>query len=242
MKRYIYLLLVAMLILGTACSTNKAELSASEKLAKADELFARGKYARAASIYDEISFERKSAATAYATVRLADSYFAQNKFVDARLKYQQFIDAFPDHANVADAYYRIAVCFFEESRSPHHDQHETLLAIDAFRNFIERYPQDKRFEQALEYIRKAQYKLIEKKYQNGYIYYMMKDYSAALMYFDEIIELGNHDSLDRKSLYYSALLHRHQKDDAAASDAYQRLAARYPQSKEHLKLQKKFKK
>lgn len=230
------------LVFGVSCSRNRHEPGADEKLAKADELFAKGKYAKAATIYDEISFERKSAATAYATVRLADSYFEQNKFVDARLKYQQFIDAFPDHSNVSDAYYRVAVCYFEESLSPHLDQYETYLAIDAFGNFIDRYPRDPRFENALEYIRKAQYKLIEKKYLNGYIYYKMKDYSAALMYFEEVTELGNIDDLDCKSLYYSALLYRHQKNTEKAREKYQILASRYPDSKEHRKLKKKFKK
>lgn len=242
MKRYLYLILVIVMIFGVSCSGNKPEPTAEQKLAKADEFFARGKYAKAATIYDEISFERKSAATAYATVRLADCYFQQNKFVDARLKYQQFIDAFPDHTNVSDAYYRIAVCYFEESLSPHLDQYETYLAIDAFGNFIDRYPRDPRFEQALEYIRKAQYKLIEKNYLNGYIYYKMKDYSAALMYFEEVTDLGNTDELDCKSLYYSALLYRHQNNTEEAQKKYQVLASRYPNSKQHLKLKKKFEK
>jgi outer membrane protein assembly factor BamD len=239
MRRYLIILVLILLVFG-ACSKNKVELSSDAKLALADQYYANEKYSKAANLYDEISFERKSAATAYATLRLADSYFAMNKFTDARLKYQQFIDGFPDHTNVADAYYRQALCLFEESLKPAYDQNETIAAIEAFRSFIERYPNDGRFDSALEYIRRAQYKLIEKKYQNGYIYYKMKDYSAALMYFDEVIALGNTDSLDRKSLYYSALLHLHQENLEAANSAYTRLKTRYPGSKEAQKLSRKF--
>jgi len=238
MKRFLIFVLL-LLALG-ACSKNKTELPTEEKLALADTYYSNGKYAKAATIYDDISFERKSASTAYATLRLADSYFAMNKFTDARLKYQQFISSFPDHSNVADAYFRVAVCFFEESLKPEYDQEETLLAIDAFRDFAERFPEDIRFSDALDYIRRAQYKLIEKKYKNGYIYYKMKDYSAALMYFDEVIELGNTDSLDRKSLYYSALLHHHQKNETAAMASYNKLIEKYPGSKEATKLKRKF--
>ncbi len=239
MRKYLSILLILLLAFA-ACSRNKTQLSTDEKLAKADEYFSKGKYAKAANLYDEISFERKSAATAYATMRLADSYFAMNKFTDARLKYQQFIDAFPDHSNASDAHYRIGLCLFEESLRPAYDQTETVASIETFRGFIERYPGDSRYESALEYIRKAQYKLIEKKYLNGYIYYKMKDYSAALMYFEEVIELGNTDELDRKSLYYSALLHMHQKNEEAADEAYQRLLSRYPKSKEAKKLKARF--
>ena len=63
MKRLIFVLSLILIVLG-ACSANKAEQSAEEKLKLADELFAKKKYAKAAAIYDEISFERKSAATA----------------------------------------------------------------------------------------------------------------------------------------------------------------------------------
>ncbi|HQB97765.1 MAG TPA: tetratricopeptide repeat protein, partial [Candidatus Cloacimonadota bacterium] len=94
---------------------------------------------------------------------------------------------------------------------------------------------------ALEFIRRSQYKLIEKKYQNGYIYYKMKDYSAALMYFDEVVALGNTDSLDRRSLYYSALLHLHQENMDAARASYEKLVSKYPGSKEAGKLERKFK-
>jgi len=239
MRRYLSFLMLILLAFG-ACSKNRSELTTAEKLALADELYANKKYSKAAVYYDEISFERKSASTAYATLRLADSYFAINKFTDARLKYQQFIDGFPDHQNVSDAYFRIGQALFEDSLKPDYDQDETVSAIEAFRNFIDRFPNDSRFAQAVEYIRRAQYKLIEKKYQNGYIYYKMKDYSAALMYFDEVIALGNTDSLDKKSLYYSALLHLRQDNREAALAAYQRLQSRYPGSDESRKLAKRF--
>ena len=239
MKPYLGLVMI-LLLAFTACSSNKAEISAADKLAKADELYAAKKYTKAAVLYDEISFERKSASTAYATLRLADSYYAVNKFTDARLKYQQFIDSFPDHKNVSDAYFRIGQCLFEESLKPDYYQNETVESIEAFRNFVDRFPQDSRYSQAVEYIRRGQFKLIEKKYQNGYIYYKMKDYSAALMYFDEVIALGNTDNLDKMSLYYSALLHLHQKNAEAAKTAYQRLSSRYPGSKEAAKLADKF--
>lgn len=240
MKYHLLLLSLILLLMASACSQNRSAPSPEQKIASADALFAKKKYAKAAQLYDDISFERKSAATAYATVRLADSYFAMNKFLDARLKYQQFIDGFPDHPRIPDAYFRIGECFFEESLGPQYDQAQTVSSIDAFRNFIDRYPLDSRYPQALEYINKAQYKLIQKKYQNGYIYYKMKDYSAALMYFEEVTDLGNMDDLDKMSLYYSALLHLHQKNLEKAQAAYQRLQSRYPNTREAAKLARKF--
>ncbi len=239
MKKYV-LILLAILILG-ACARTSVVLSTEEKLAKADELYARGKYARAAELYGDVYFERQSASSARALMRQADSYFKINKFPEARLSYQEFTESFPTHPEVSTAVFRYAACLYEESKGPQYDQNETLQAIDAFRRFLDKYPNSERFDDALGYIKKAQYKLIEKKFLTGYTYYKMKDYSSALMYFKEVTELGNNDRLDRESLYYSAKLLRKQKLMDEAREQFDKLSAKYPGSKESKKLGKYFK-
>jgi len=241
LRKYLSLIILIVICLFS-CSSNKTQLTTEAKLKNADELYAKGKYSRAAVIYEEISFERKSAATAYATMKVADCYYNMHKFSEARLRYEQFISSFPDHEKVADAYFRIGECFFEESLPPHYDQTETIKCIEAFKTFIDRYPSDPRYGEAIDYIQKCQYKLLEKDYLTGYLYYKMKDYSSALMYFDEIIELGNINDLELKSLYYSAKLHLHQKNYEKAKANYDKLLSRYPNSKEAEKLKRKFEK
>lgn len=238
MKRFL-LPVILILILG-ACAQNQSYITVEDKLAAADAFYAAGKYARAAVLYDEISFERKSGQTAYALLRLADSYMKINRFSDARLRLEQVVKSFPQHPELNKAYFNIALCHFEASLPAQYDQTETIKSIEAFRVFAQKFPSDPQFEDALVYVRKAQYKLIEKKYRTGYIYYKMKDYSSALMYFEEVIELGNTDELDRKSLFYSSRLHLAQGDRAAAQTSFELLKAKYPGSKEAAKLQRKF--
>lgn len=239
MKRY---LIIAILItLGfTACTRNITYKTVEDKISAADSLYNAKKYARAAVLYDEVSFERKSGQTAYALLRLADSYFAVNRFADARQRYDQFIKTFPQHSDLNKAYFQIGVCFFEESLPAQYDQTQTLSSIEAFRTFVQKFPNDPRYGEAVEYVRKAQYKLIEKKYRDGYIYYMMKDYSSALMYFKEVTELGNTDDLDKLSHYYSAKILLEQGNRPAAEEQFRALKEGYPNSKETAKLSKKF--
>ena len=236
MKHPVLLLIIVLLL--TACAQNQTVLSTEEKLAKADELYEQGKYARAAELYGDVYFERQSASSARALMRQADSYFKLNKFSEARFCYQEFSESFPTHPDVSKAVFNYAVCLYEESLGPQYDQTQTLQSIDAFRRFIEKYPNSERFTEAIEYIQKAQYKLIEKKYLPGYIYYRMKDYSSALMYFREVTELGNTDRLDREALYYSALLLYKQNLQDQARAEHDRLVAKYPGSKEAKKLAK----
>lgn len=239
MRKSLLILIVALICLG-ACSANKTKLTTDQKLANADELFARRKFARAAELYSAVYFERSSAASAHALLRQADCYFRMNKFVDAHKAYQEFIDAFPNNDQISVAYFQYALCLYEESSPAQYDQTKTLHSIDAFKVFIQKFPGSPQVTEALEYVRKAQYKLIEKKYLNGYIYYKMKDYSSALMYFDEVTELGNTDHLDRKSLYYSVKLLHAQKLHDKAREKYDLLKSKYPGAKETRKLAKYF--
>lgn len=239
MKLRTVIILIVMALL-MSCAKTAVYQSSEEKLAKADEFYAKKKYARAAELYQDVYFERSTAHTAYALMRQADSYFALNKFAEARVAYEEFINAFPRHEDASTAMFQSALCMLEESLPAQYDQSETIAAINVFRRFIEKYPNDERYQQAIECIRKGQNKLIEKRYRNGYISYMMKDYSAALMYFDEVTDLGNEDEWDRLSLYYSAIICKKQDRREEAINFYQSLIQKYPHSKEAKKLSKKF--
>ncbi|MFO7659854.1 MAG: outer membrane protein assembly factor BamD [Candidatus Cloacimonadaceae bacterium] len=237
LKKCAWLLL---LIILAGCARNKVDYTPETKMAKANELFAQKKYAKAAVLYEEISFEKKSATSAVALMRLADSYFNMNKFIDARLKYTMMTNSYPDYPDIETAFFRIGVCYYEESLPAQYDQTETAQSIEAFRIFIDKFPGSKYYPDALEYIRKAQNKIIEKKYYNGYIYYKMKDYSSALMYFKEIIMLGNQTEIDRRSLYYATRISLKHKNETDAYDFWNRLKTKYPNSRETKKLAKFF--
>jgi outer membrane protein assembly factor BamD len=234
------LLGIIVLILIAACAQNQQVLTPQEKLAQADELFSRGKYSRAVDMYADLYFSRSVSSLPHVLMRQAECYFRVNRFSDARAVYEEFIETFPNNADISTAYFRTAQCLFEESYSAQYDQTETIHSIDAFKKFVEKYPTDPRYNQAVGYIQKAQYKLIDKKFQTGYIYYKMKDYSSALMYFKEITVLGNSDSLDRKAQYYTTLLLYKQNLMDEARESYQTLKSKYPGSKENQKLAKYF--
>lgn len=242
--RYRILLITGLLLSAIlfACANTKKFEPQTDKLAKADELFAKKKYARAAELYGDVYFERSSGNAPYALMKQADSYFAINRFADARAAYEEFINSFPKHEELSTAYFQAALCMLNDSLPAQYDQTETISAISSFRKFIEKFPKDKRYQDAIEYIRKAQNKLIEKRYQNGYISYKMKDYSGALMYFKEVTDLGNENEADRKSLYYTAIIHQKQKNTEAAKSTFELLNSRYPDSREAKKLRRNFSK
>ncbi len=232
------IILFGIFIILVGCSENRLtkDMPVERKMEIGNEYFEKEKYHKAIPYFTDIAFERNSAYTAEAQLKLADCYFNQNKFMEARFEYEELIRLFHDHKEVSKAFFQIGVCYFNESLNPHYTQEETESAISAFETFVEKFPFDEKKKEAIDYIQECQYKLLEKKYYNGYAYYKLSDYSAALMYFDEITELGNIDEIDKMSLYYSAKIYITRKDKENAVSTAGRLTERYPGSKETEKI------
>ena len=106
---------------------------------------------------------------------------------------------------------------------------------------MEKFPFHKNKSMAIEYIKKCQLKLLEKKFLNGYIYYKTYDYSSALMYFNEVTKLNNTNKTDKKCLYYSALIYLYRHDFTNSRDVLSKLKGKYKTSKETKEISKKFK-
>ncbi len=196
--------MVAILIFS-ACSIITPEnknISIEQKMTRADELFEKKKYSRAAEFYEAVQFERRKSFTVRAKFQLANCYFLNGDYMESRFVYEDFIRQYPDYEKNNLAYFRIGVCFFEDSSYSHFSQSETIQAADAFEEFLELYPSDKNRLRAVEYVKQCQKKMLEKKFWNGYIYYKLFDYSASMLYLKEVIEEGTGDEIEAKALFY----------------------------------------
>lgn len=237
-------ILLILVIIITSCSSNKIlEYGSSEEaLKEADAYFEAGKYRKAIPFYQKIVNESSTVLMAEAQMKLADCYFNKEDYIDARFEYEEFIRQFSNHPNTAKAFFQIGICYFELSLPAHYDQTETFSAIDAFNEYLERYPFDDRKNEAIEYINKCRMKLLEKKFWNGYAYYKISDFPSALMYFEEITELNNINETDKKARYFTTLMYITRKDLIKAESEAKILIERYPDSKESTKITKKIEK
>lgn len=242
MKKFIYPMILVLLF--AACSSNKISKSmpAAEKMAIADQYFEQEKYHKAIPYYTEVVLDRNSIYTAEAQMKLGNCYFEQEKYMEARFEYQELIRLFKNYPEIGKAYFRIGVCYFEESLNPHYTQEETNKAILAFNTFLDKFPFHEKKDKALEYLDKCNYKLLEKTYYNGYAYYKLSDYSSALLYLEEITSLNMTDELDKMALYYSGKIYCYRKDKGNALLVLDKMKQRYPEADETAVIERLFEK
>lgn len=97
---------------------------------------------------------------ALAQLQMGETYFRQEHHVEAIDAYRSFMQAYPNHAEVPTAYWRIAQSYVEQMPSrfflypPAHekDQNATKDALRALERYAQRYPEHKYAEQAREKI------------------------------------------------------------------------------------------
>ncbi|MBT5420549.1 MAG: tetratricopeptide repeat protein, partial [Candidatus Cloacimonetes bacterium] len=110
MKKTLFLIIVLLAIFG--CSSNKISktMPVEKKMEIANDLFEKEKYNKAIQYYTEVVFERNSAYTPSAQMKLADCYFNQNKFTEARFEYEELIRLFSDYKEIGRAYFQLGIC------------------------------------------------------------------------------------------------------------------------------------
>jgi outer membrane protein assembly factor BamD len=236
-KTLILILLVGLLM---ACSNNLHEnKSETERFKIANQYFQEGKYRKAIPIYESIVSFKTSDITTKAQANLAESYYLMGQYENARLEYQFLMRYSSNMEQLEIAYFRIGECFWKTSEPASYTQEETNAAIASLEEYLTRYPTGKYRSEAIEIIKQAELKLLEKTYLNGYTYYMLSDYPAALLYFSEVLATGSKSQLDLKSAYYSALIYREQGNMERANSFKEYLRLSYPDEKLTKKIIKK---
>ncbi|GLQ06013.1 outer membrane protein assembly factor BamD [Sneathiella chinensis] len=146
-------------------------------------------YAAAARAFDEV--ERQHPYSVWSTkAQLMSSfaYYQHNKYDQAILAAERFIELHPGNKDVPYAYYLIAISYYEQITGVGRDQKVTSQALDALQTLVRRFPNT-------EYARDAKLKidltrdhLAGKEMEIGRYYLKGDHYIAAINRFRMVIE------------------------------------------------------
>jgi outer membrane protein assembly factor BamD len=100
-----------------------------------------GNYAGAATEFDEV--ERQHPYSIWATkaqIQAAYAHYQANKYDEAIISLDRFIQLHPGNRDIAYAYYLKALCYYEQISDVARDQNNTQQALSALREVIRRFP------------------------------------------------------------------------------------------------------
>ena len=171
---------------------------------------------------------------------LAYCQFYDKLFLLSSEQFKTFYETYGRSSLAEEARFMHAFSLFQSSPNPNLDQSSSIEAMAAMQQFINRFPESKFRDRAVEVIVTTQLKLEKKGFENARQYYKMKYYTAA------IVALNNFkqnfpDSKFIEEAYYLVILSEYklaqqsipskQSDRyKAVVEHYQEFLDRYPES------------
>ena len=100
-----------------------------------------GSYKEAYELFEEVDRQHPySAWAARAQLMGAYVYYLSNRFDEAILALDRFIDLHPGHDHIDYAYYLKAICYYDRIVDVGRDQEITRQALESFREILRRFP------------------------------------------------------------------------------------------------------
>ncbi|MDO8605300.1 MAG: outer membrane protein assembly factor BamD [Phaeospirillum sp.] len=185
------LALVALVFLG-GCSAKKedyVERPVEELYNAAMDSVDAKEYYKAAQAFDEV--DRQHPYSVWATkAQLMGAYalYERNKYDDAIIGLDRFIQLHPGSRDAAYAYYLKSLCYYEQITDVSRDQKMTELALKTLQEVVDRFPASSYARDAKLKIDLARDHIAGKEMAVGRYYLTIKQYLAALNRFKSVAE------------------------------------------------------
>jgi outer membrane protein assembly factor BamD len=153
------------------------------------DTLARGQYRAAGAIFDEVERQHPYSAWARrAQLMSAYSYYMGNRYQEAILTLQRFLQLHPGNKDAPYAYYLIGLSYYEQISDVKRDQKITEQALQSLDELIRRFPETPYAADARLKIDLTRDHLAGKEMDVGRWYQDRHDYLAAIVRFRTVID------------------------------------------------------
>lgn len=186
------LLAVTVAIALAACSEKKddyVERPVEELYNEAMDLVDKSEYQRAAKAFEEV--ERQHPYSVWATKsQLMAAYvlYERNKYDDALIQLDRFIQLHPGNKDAAYAYYLKGLCYYEQITDVARDQKMTEQAMKSLQEVVDRFPASSYAKDARLKVDLARDHLAGKEMNIGRYYQGKGQWLAALNRFKAVVD------------------------------------------------------
>ncbi len=226
-------LLISIVIFIFSCAGTKpqANWSAAQYYHYAYKLFEDEDYYEASNEFTVVVLRYAGTSVAdSAQFYLAESHFKMDEFLIAAVEYEKLMTSMSRSPLVPRAQFQQAESYYMLSPRPELEQQYTLKAIRAYQTFIEDYPTHELKAKAEKRIFELRDKLAEKAYDNAEIYRKMREYGAAIIYYNMVLEKYYDSSWADNAVAGKIETYLDSEDYAAAAKEVDKFKQQFPDS------------
>lgn len=162
-----------------------------------------------------------------AELKIADSYFAQERWDEALSYYRDFAELHPEHEKVPYTLYRTALCYARQSGTSNRDQTATRDALGALDQLMTRYPSAAETREAEVLWKELRTKLAEHVFGIGDFYWARAEYQSAAGRYRQVLDAYPGLGLDAEALYKLGLCYTHMNRDDDARRIFEVILENY---------------
>lgn len=224
----------ALLLLSlTRCSSAPTTVDGAELLyQEAEEAFQDERYLVALEKFREVKNRYPQSARAVdAELRVADTYYAQEAFIEAESAYEIFRELHPAHPKNDYVHFRIAMAAYEQiPANPARDLTAAHRAIDAFQVVMAKYPGTEYAKDAKRLIDEGRRRLAEHESYVADFYFRRQHYLSASYRYAALLQDFPDLGFDEEAMFRLGKCYYQTRMYASARDTLRRFATRFPQS------------
>lgn len=228
-------LALVIILLAMGCAAHKAEVksyrSAGEMYNDALKDYFKSRYEDAEKLLKNLMHQYPLSPNALdAEILLADVFYANEEYDEARAYYTDFVALHPANPRAPYALFQKGMCYFRNVLTLDRDQASTKKALFAFQDLIREYPDSPYRARAekLEVFLKR--RLAERELYIGRFYYKKKNFKGALTRFRVILKEYPKAGITDETLFYIGKSYVRLGEKNLARDAFTTLIKNYPES------------
>jgi outer membrane protein assembly factor BamD len=223
------LLSLVLLVVLAGCAEKQEVFDPTALFKQAEENMVKGSFEKARKEYQEI--QEKAPDRSYdpaLMLRIADTYFGEEKYDEARVEYQAFLNYHPVNKDAAYAQFQVAMCSYRQFTTIDRDPEPVHTALKEFETLKNRYPKSIYEEQANRSVALCRDRLAEYELYVGRFYHKKGSYLAAAARFEKLLQDYPGSTAEKDALYYAGLSYKElgRRDDALRE--FELLATKYP--------------
>jgi outer membrane protein assembly factor BamD len=199
------------------------------KFREAEDKMQRLRFEDARKAYQEI--QEKAPDRSYDAdimLRIADTYYGDEKYSEAQVEYQAFLNFHPVHRDAPYAQYQIGMCSYQDLTTIDRDPSVPQATLREFQKLLERYPGSPYEAEAKKHIAECRDRLAAYELYVGRFYYKKGSYQAAIGRLENLVKDYPGSPSEQDALYYAGLSYYERGDRDKALRTFSNLTTRYP--------------
>lgn len=227
MKKIFTIILLLALLAGCAAKTEPFDAIA--KFQEGEKEMKSESYEKARKAYQEI--QEKAPDRSYDPVlmlRIADTYYGDEKYEEALVEYQNFLNYHPVNKDAAYAQFQIGMCAFNQFTTIDRDPEPLQASVKEFEGLLTRFPKSPYEEQARRHIAVSKDRISEYELYVARFYHKKESDKAAVTRCEYLLNNYPGSTAEKEALYLAGKAYAALGENDLARTSLETLSAKYP--------------